>query len=186
MTSTDPNTAGTPKNWVGPNWTFDAESSLVVDSGPSSLTWLDPTLASVDLTGSVTAAAGSGNTVTSILWTVAINPVTLLPDKPAGSTVVIASPTSAITTATMDTQGIYYLQLAGESSNGLDKIELLKVTVASDACAAAKETENPPMGYIAPLHDSNDDCKVDLTDFAALASEWLTDLALAENHEYDW
>ena len=86
----------------------------------------------------------------------------------------------------MDTQGVYYLQLAGEDNNGLEKIELLKVTVASDACEAAKEGENPPLNYTAPVHDSNDDCKVDLTDFAALASEWLTDLALTENYEYIW
>ena len=173
-------------DWVGPNWTFDAEDSLKVDSGLSSLTWLDPTLASVDLTGSVTVAPGSGNSVTSILWTVAINPVTLLPDKPAGSTVTIASPTSAVTTATMDTQGIYYLQLAGEDSAGLEKIELLKVTVASDACAAAKETENPPMNYVAPIHDSNDDCIVNLTDFASFAAEWVDNKALTVNYEYEW
>lgn len=178
-------------DWVGPNWTFDAESSLVVDSGPSSLTWLDPTLATVDLTGSVTVAAGSGNSVTSILWTVAIiedpeNPGSYIEDKPDGSTVVITSPTSAVTTATMDTQGIYYLQLAGEDNNGLEKIELLKITVASDACAAAKEGENPPMGYIAPIHDSNDDCIVNLTDFAAFAAEWVDNKALTENYEYIW
>ncbi|MHC4771081.1 MAG: hypothetical protein ACYS8O_04680 [Planctomycetota bacterium] len=42
------------------------------------------------------------------------------------------------------------------------------------------------MNYVAPIHDSNDDCIVNLTDFASFAAEWVDNKALTVNYEYEW
>ncbi len=51
----------------------------------------------------------------------------------------------------------------------------------ADACQAAKAN---PSGYTPLVHDSNNDCRENLEDFAVFAADWLMDISLAENLEY--
>lgn len=163
-------TVDDPNEYEGPNWLFTTEAELQVDAGPNIITWLDGGIANIDLNGSIVYPY----TLTSILWSVV--------DKPVTATVDIDDASSAVTSASLDTTGTYVLKLwAEDSSVPLEDEDTMEVQVVADACEAAKAN---PSGYTPLAHDSTDDCKVNLADFAELAIEWLDDTSLTENLEY--
>lgn len=162
--------AGDPNEFTGPVWSFTTLAELAVEAGPNILTWLNGGTATVTLNGSVTYP----DTLTDVVWSVI--------SKPVGATVTFANASSAVTTASFDATGPYVLKLwAQDAGVPLENEDTMEVQVFADACAAAKAN---PAGYIQPVHDSNDDCKVNLADFAAFAADWLVDLSLTANLEY--
>ncbi len=159
-----------PNEFEGPIWSFTTEAELRVDAGPSIITWLQDGSVNVDLNGSITYP----DTLSSILWSVV--------DKPVTATVDIDDDTSAVTSASLDVTGDYVLKLwAQDDSVPLEDEDTIEIHVFADACLAAKAN---PAGYTPLLHDSTDDCRVDLEDFVQFAADWLTDLSLTENLEY--
>jgi hypothetical protein len=169
VTTFEPNSPAPIQN-VGPDWSFTTEPELFVDAGPDIITWLDGGGAIVDLNGTVSCPC-----VSSSVWSV--------DTKPAGSTVFITSPTSAVTTASVDTVGTYVLKLTAED-DGIPSFvneDTATIQVFADACEAAKAN---PGGYTPLPCDTNGDCREDLVDFAQFAADWLEDLSLTENLEY--
>lgn len=159
-----------PNAFTGPVWSFTTQPQLQVDAGPDIITWTDGGTAGVNLNGSVTYPG----TLSNVLWSVV--------SKPAGATVVIAYPASAVTSATFDTVGTYTLKLwAQDDSIPLESEDSAQIQVFADACLAAKAN---PAGYTPLPHDINDDCKENLADFVSFAADWLQDLSLTENLEY--
>ena len=153
-------------------WSFETiTSGPEVDAGSSIVTWLEEGATTVDLNGGVTDVTGD---VTAILWSVV--------ESPAGSNVAIANPLAAVTTATLDATGRYVLELYATDAAQNEDSDQMSIDVYADNCAAAK---NNPNGYVAPLYDFDDDCRVDFTDFVMFAAEWLQDESLMEDALYD-
>lgn len=161
--------AGDPNEFEGPIWSFTTVPQLQVSAGPNILTWLDGGGAVVNLNGSVGCQCAP-----DIIWSVI--------SQPAGSNYYIADPSSAQTWASFDTVGTYVLKLwARDNSIPMENEDTMEIRVFADACQAAQAN---PAGYVPLLHDSNNDCREDLEDFAQFAADWLEDLSLTENLEY--
>lgn len=163
--------ADDPNVFEGPDWSFTTEPELRVDTGPNIMTWLDGGGAIVNLNGSVDCQC----VLNSVLWSVE--------EQPDGATAYIADDASAATWASFDTVGTYVLKLWAQDDSlpPFESEDTVEIRVFADACAAAQSN---PAGYAPLAHDTNDDCRVDLADFAAMAADWLEDLSLAENLEY--
>lgn len=83
------------------------------------------------------------------------------------TTVNLLSPTATLDT---DWPGSYIVQLSA-SDNSWTSSDTMTVRVAADACSAAQA--GPAFEF--NLYDVDGDCDVDLSDFAALARQWLDD-----------
>ena len=162
--------AGDPNEYVTIPFTFTTIASLAVDAGMDVISWLGDDM-TVDLEGMVTCACDPD----VVMWSVV--------SQPDGATVNIDDDGSLVTWASFDTVGTYVLKLYAQDSSEpmLANEDMIEVQVFVDACEAA---QNNPAGYTPLLHDYNNDCKLDLADFADFALEWLTDYALSDNLEY--
>ncbi len=156
---TDPNNGG-PLVTEGPIWTFETgDAPPVVNAGPDQHEGLDPTLATVDLNGSIT---DDGKSLMTTLWTV--NPIT---------NVTIAAAGDQVTTATVSATGTYTFTLTATDANG-PIADSMTAIVYGDPCAAvlADPAVAPFLGDITGPAGLPD-CKVTLSDFAAIAADWL-------------
>lgn len=155
----------------GAMWSFKTVTSAPeVDAGRSILTWLKEGTTTVGLSGMVTDVTGD---VTATTWSVVSSP----PD----STVSIANSSAAVTTATLTEIGTFVLELYAVDAALNEEADQMEISVYSDSCEAA---QNNPNGYMAPLGDVNNDCKMDFTDLAILAASWLYDASLTEDVLY--
>ena len=84
------------------------------------------------------------------------------------------------TTATISEAGTYILSLSATDATGTVTGQI-EVIVHANACDAAKATGEWTANYF----DRNDDCIVDIEDFAVFAAEWLNSTALTEGWEYE-
>jgi len=82
-------------------------------------------------------------------------------------------PTADLTT---DTEGSYIVRLTATDSEDQVDSDTVQVTVAADACAAAQLDSASWNGF--NYYDRDEDCDVDLLDFAPFAAEWLEDRSL--------
>ncbi len=73
---------------------------------------------------------------------------------------------------TADYAGTYEVQLTATDSENNVTTGTLQISVAEDACAAA---QNAPGWTGFNLYDTDQDCDVDLADFASFAAQWLDD-----------
>ena len=73
--------------------------------------------------------------------------------------------------------GTYTVQLTATDAEDNVTSDALEIAVAEDACAAAQLALDWP-GF--NVHDVDQDCDVDLEDFAAFAAEWLDDRNLVD------
>ena len=76
---------------------------------------------------------------------------------------------------TADTAGTYQVQLTAIDSEGSEDSDIVSISVAEDACQAA---QNAPDWVDFNYFDTDQDCDVDLVDFAAFAGQWLDDINL--------
>ncbi|MCK5000608.1 MAG: fibronectin type III domain-containing protein, partial [Anaerohalosphaera sp.] len=84
------------------------------------------------------------------------------------------------TTATISEVGTYILKLTATDATGSFSSQK-EIVVYADACDAAKATGARTANY----YDRNDDCIVDMEDFAVFAAEWLDSTALTEGWIFD-
>ncbi|MBN1818533.1 MAG: PKD domain-containing protein [Sedimentisphaerales bacterium] len=78
---------------------------------------------------------------------------------------------------TTDFTGTYEVQLTATDAEGNVTSDTVQISVAEDACAAA---QNAPDWAGFSLYDTDQDCDVDLVDFAAFAAQWLDDRNLID------
>lgn len=157
---------------LGKTWSFQTVTSApVVDAGSSIVTWLKDGSTTVSLDGTVTDETGD---VTATTWSVVAGP--------NDATVSIADASATATTATLTVMGQYTLQLYAVDAKLNEDADQMQIDVYGDSCEAAK---NNPNGYVAPLYDLNDDCRVDFSDYAAFATIWLQDESLTEDILYE-
>jgi hypothetical protein len=156
---TDPNTGGSAYQLAASVWSFaTGDDPAVPNAGDDQYDWLDPTSATVALNGLVD---DDGASPVTTLWTV---------DDP--NNVTITSPTSLVTTATIDAAVTRTFTLTATDGTGsLD--DTMVANVYDDACAAAiGDPAQTLAGDISgPSGDS--DCVVNMYDFAAMAIDWL-------------
>jgi hypothetical protein len=136
----------------------------------------------VDLLPAEMSATVTGNSdpITSVVFT-------LLTDDsefPPGATAVLIDTTgdNQNPTATLEPNmpGTYKVKL--EISDGTTTVEeIAAVFVYEDSCEAQKNT---PSGWTKDRFDSNDDCIVNLVDFADMALEWLHETSMTSQETY--
>ena len=157
---------------LGDTWSFKTKTSgPEVDSGSSFVGWLEAGSATIDLAGTVEDLS---NNLTSIQWSVLASP--------AGSTVSIANPSAAVTTVIVDRIGRYVLELHAVDATQQEDSEMMEINIYANSCEAA---QNHPDGYTGPAYDYNNDCLVNLMDFAMFAAGWLDDESLKTYGKYE-
>ncbi len=144
----------------------------VVDAGDNVLTTLE-------LAGSL---ATGGSVVDDGTSTLTINGWTAFEALGGGLTtkVTFTDATVPDTTAIVSEAGTYILKLTATDANG-SVSDQKEITVYASACDAAKATGE----WTANYYDRDDDCDVDMTDFAIFAAEWLNSTALDEGWIYE-
>ncbi len=152
----------------GDLWQFNANSNApVVQAGPQQYLWLnnsgDPATATVVLDGTV-SDDGLPSGQLDILWTQVSGPATV-PIDPANV---------ADITLVLPVVGDYVFQLSGFDGD-MTTTDTVQINVYATPCLAAQGTT----GYQAPVGDFNDDCWVNLEDFAIFAADWLKCTSLA-------
>jgi len=85
------------------------------------------------------------------------------------------TPTASFTT---DYPGEYTIQLTATDGSAQSDSDTVTVTVLADACQAAQTVS----GFTFNEYDTDQDCDVDLVDFAAFAQQWLDDVNLTEGY----
>jgi hypothetical protein len=172
----EPNTLGGPDiKTVGSVWSFTTKSediAPVVDAGDSVITTLALTSSPnvLALNGSV---VDDGTTPLTVQWEaydVALG---------GGLTtkVTFADQTDPSTTVTISESGTYILNLSATDATGTVS-DQIKIAVYDSDCDAAKATGTRVVNY----YDRDDNCVVNLLDYAELASEWLDSTALTESY----
>ena len=150
---------------IGTVWRFVIDNSAPqVNAGDTIYIWL--TDGTVDVAMAPTVSDdGKPNPpgAYTVLWEEVV-------DDP---NVVINSPTVETTTVTITKTGTYELSLTADDSE-LSASDTVTVNIYTDACNAAKGVP----GYTAFIGDLDDDCDVDLDDFAELAVDWMNSTAL--------
>jgi hypothetical protein len=147
----------------------------VVNAGDDSYTWLVGGTRNYDLDGTIDAGIISPE----ITWS-------RIDTYDAGDAVITAG-TEGNEDATVDIDvdipvgdsRIYEFQL--QVIDGVDTYtDAVNVTVYGDGCEAAKVEGATPYSKLNALDigDMNYDCKVNLVDFATMASNWMTDVSL--------
>jgi hypothetical protein len=172
----EPNTLGGPDTkTVGPAWNFTTKSfdiAPIVDAGDSVITTLElcTTPNALALNGSVTDDGTSELTVSWEAYELAYG---------GGLTnkVTFADQTSPDTTVTISESGTYILNLSATDATGTVS-DAMEIVVYDSDCDAAKATGTRVANYF----DRDDNCVVNILDFAAFALEWLDSTALTESY----
>jgi hypothetical protein len=156
-------------------WAFTTklqDTPPVVDAGPKFTTTTVLAATPFALKGTVTDDGATALTVGWQAFDVALG---------GGLTtkVTFADATDPNTTVTVSEAGTYVVKLTADDLGNDPVSDQKEIVVLDDACQAIKSTGT----WAANYYDRNDDCIVDLTDFAIFALEWLNSTALAENYE---
>lgn len=141
----------------GVTWTFstDYNEAPLVDAGPDQVTWGLPNV--ISLAGSVN---DDGKPNPPAAYTVAWTQI-------SGTAVTPDSPNAESTTVTVTEAGVYEFELTADDGEkqGSDTV---RVIVGTDSCEASYLN-----GSAYNSKDFNQDCVVDLADFADFAVDWL-------------
>lgn len=160
---------------TGKVWTFttkELDEPPVVEAGDNILTTSALAAAGFELEGTVIDDGTSTLTVGWEAFDVALG---------GGSTTKVTFTDAADpnTVVTISEAGTYILKLTATDATGTIS-DQKEIVVYDSACQAAKNTGARTANY----YDRNDDCIVDLADFAVFALEWLDSTALSENFAY--
>lgn len=141
-------------------WTFNTNNNApVVTSGGTQYLWLnnagDPASATALLSGSATDDGFPG-------------PFTLLWQQVSGPAVTIDPADVEQTTVVLPEAGDYLFRLTADDGD-LQGTGLTQIIVRATPCLAAQAVP----GYAAIVGDFNNDCVVDIADFADFARNWL-------------
>ncbi|MCE5186762.1 MAG: hypothetical protein LLF76_11625 [Planctomycetaceae bacterium] len=162
-----------PNSIPGVVWTFESETTdPIVFAGQNVVSYLENGTATINMAADIDWY----NPQASIAWSVESMPA----DTPEGS--VQFSSTSAedpIVTITHAAKP-YVLKLTATDSKGAVGEGTVQIDVYADRCVAARNVQ----GYQAIPGDLNNDCQVNLDDFAMIASNWLEFNYLLENVLY--
>ncbi len=128
-----------------------------VDAGPDQQAYLAGSTVDIQLDGTVTDDGQPAPY--TVLWTTISGP---------GGVIYTPSDTVEYPAATMTAVGVYTLELEADDGEktGADTVE---ITVYADACVYA-QTQG---GFVWEPGDIDEDCDVDLDDFALMAADWL-------------
>ena len=157
--TTDSGKVGDPVR--GPEWDFNVVANVapaVSMETPMQYVWLnnsgDPSYAQVVIKGIVED----------------MGPQTLLWEQTDGPSAITIDPSNVdeITLNLYDT-GTYVFKLTSTDNEGLSGNASAEIIVSENSCDAAQMMP----GYVAIAADLDNDCDVDLNDFAAFAAEWL-------------
>jgi hypothetical protein len=146
-----------PEAGKGIYWTFSTDYNYApdVDAGPGLVTWGLPKV--VTLTGAVTDdGKPEPPGVFTVLWT-----------QTAGPEVTLDTPDQTTTTVTITESGVYEFTLTADDS-AKQASDTVQVIVGTDSCQASYLN-----GVNYNAMDFNQDCLVDIVDFADFASQWL-------------
>jgi hypothetical protein len=151
----------------GPFWTFMATENTppIVNAGPDRFVWLTDGSVTVQLDGLVDDD-GKFDDPPAYKWTQLAGPaVTIAPDDTLSTSVTLTELGNNNEQGTADP---YEFQL--EVYDGLwTRADIVTVYVSSDSCFASHEM--PGAAY--DVGDFDQDCDVDLVDFAQMASNWM-------------
>ncbi len=146
---------------VGPVFTFNTRNvAPTADAGDDLETWLVDGTRDIQLAGAAIDDDGPGPY--SYLWEVTsdaneLNPATLddatLPDA----------------TVTLPEAGEYTLSLIVNDGADPSAADSIQITVYADSCQHARNQD----GFVRLAGDTDEDCDVDMTDFANVAANWL-------------
>ena len=81
-----------------------------------------------------------------------------------------------VTDTPNETTGTYTIELTAIDAGGQSDSDTMLIRLGADSCEAAKLTPDFELNYF----DIDEDCDVDMFDFAAFADQWLDDLNLLE------
>ena len=137
----------------------------VVDAGADVLTWLDGGTATADLLATIIEDDGMPVSAT-VLWEVVTEP------SAGAATISPVSADQLDITVTFSEGGSYVLRVTASDTELSDSDEVA-IWVSSDSCQAAKDSGIPLLAG-----DIDENCKVDIADFAAMAVNWLDDISL--------
>ena len=153
----------------GPVWSFLTEvTAPVVWAGQNVVSYLEAGTATVQLAATIDWT----NPQSTILWSV--------DSQPDGSVVQFSNAAIEDPIVTMDTVGTYVLSLEAQDTKGGSGEDVMEIHVYADSCQAAQNV----LGYQAFAADINDDCRVNMNDFALLAADWLEQNYLLDNFLY--
>jgi hypothetical protein len=82
---------------------------------------------------------------------------------------------------TITQTGAYDLRVTADDHVNDPAVDMMRIDVYPDACEAAKHN---PAGYTPNKYDVNNDCLVNLVDFAEFATQWLVDTSATTNAEH--
>ncbi len=160
--------AGEPNNPVSDIWTFTtqpANLAPVITAGSDASAWLVDGTASVQLAGQILEDDGWPVAATTT-WSIINEPNPLNPAAIDNAALLNA-------TVTMKEAGNYTLLLTTTDTEHTVTDDMV-ITIYADSCAAAKAVP----GFTLLVGDHDEDCQVDIDDFAMMAANWLTSNAL--------
>jgi len=147
-----------------------------VDAGDSYITWLDD-LPLTTLAGTVGDGPPGDVADADVVWSITAGPGGAIASVTKTST-DWANPTAEFTT---DTVGTYEITLTATDATGLTGSDTLEIQVVADACEAAQLSASWT-GF--NVYDTDQNCVVDLIDYADFAAQWLADLRLTAPEAY--
>ncbi len=162
---------------TGPTWNFTTkalDAPPVVDAGQNILAALDWVTApsAVDLQGSV---IDDGISSVTVAWE-ALEGEGIDPNN-----VTFTDVTDPATSVSITEVGTYTLKLTAIDGNGVEVTDQKEIGVYADACEAAKAD-----GTWSPnFFDYDENCVVNLDDFAEFAKAWLDSTMLTEPFYFD-
>jgi len=171
VNSTDPNN-GVPQLTQGPIWTFTTldDDPPVVDAGSNKYLWLsmadgdgDPTKVTFMLDGTLT---DDGKSPVSLLWEL------IYSEQDPATVVNIATPTQVDSVVTINGTGFYRFRLSADDAYAHAE-DIVEVIVYGSACEAAQGDPTDHYHTYPYIGDVNNDCLVNMADFAILAATWL-------------
>ena len=150
-----------------------------VDAGDSYHTWLGD-LPLTTLAGTVGDGPPGDVADAGVAWSITGTPegANATVEKTSTLPEEWANPTADFTT---DTVGTYEITLRATDATELTGSDTLEIQVWSDACEAAQEA---PSWTGFNIFDTDQNCVVDLIDYAAFAAQWLADLRLTTPEAY--
>jgi hypothetical protein len=156
-------------------WSFTTkplDASPVVDAGPKFIMTTAMAATPFALEGTVTDDGVTPVTINWEAFEVALG---------GGLTTKVnfADAANPNTTVTISEAGSYVVKLTATDEVNPSVSDQKEIVVLDDGCQAIKSTGTWEANYF----DLNDDCVVDLSDFAVFALEWLDSTALGQIHE---
>ena len=144
---------------------------------------MDSVITTLDLMPASLSADVTGNSdlITDVTFTLLVDDV----EYPVGADVTFTDTTTdnQYPTATLDTDtaGVYKVLL--EITDGTTTVDTMaEIVVYADACQAKKDS---PSGWTADYFDTNDDCIINIIDFADMAEEWLNTTIMESQETYE-